>query len=243
MEAAKQGNPQSIKLIMDKVAGLKDKPLESKIVNAQDNSGRTALMEAAAKGNKDTAQVLIGRKDLAVDLKDDKGRTALVHAARGGNPELVKSLLNKGADPNIADQDGSTALMEAAKAGLGSAVESLVKAKNPPINLNLQDKDGRTALIDAVAKGDVRSVKALLDGGARQDIKDADGDTALSAAKSLLKTSSSMQKEFEQIVKLLDPTGQEGAPQTNPDAGTQPPPDAAQPTPDASPDTAPDANP
>lgn len=211
LEAARQGNRESVKLLLDKIAGYPP-DMRREMINVQNENGRTALMEAASKGNKDAFQLLVGSKDVDVNLADKKGRTAVMDAARNGTADMVKALVNKGANVNAADRDGTTALMEAAKEGHGDSVEIMVKAKNPPVDLNLQDTaDKTTALMYAVGRGNVRAVKALVNAGARLDIQDADGETALSVAKRGRQVSS-MQKEFDEIIKLLTPKSTQATP-------------------------------
>jgi ankyrin repeat protein len=214
MEAAGSGNPQAVKALLKEFAD----------VGGKDNSQRTALMEAAKKGdresvkllldkmaefkdgNKDAVQQLLGQKDIDVDAQDTQGRSAIVDAAAKGNPEVVKALLAKGADINLPDANGRTALMEAAKERHPDIVEILARSKKPIPNLDLQDKvSGQTALMEAVQAGDVRAVKALVAAGAKLDVTDNSGDTALAQAQSLRKMSSSMQKEFDEILNLLQP--------------------------------------
>ena len=207
MEAAKKGDRESVKLLLDKIAEYKDDPgLHSDLINAKDENGRSALMEAAKNGNKDAVQQLLGQKDIDVNAQDTQGRSAIVDAAAKGDPEVVKALLAKGADINVPDANGRTALMEAAKERHPDVVEILARSKKPIPNLDLQDKaSGQTALMEAVQAGDVRAVKALVAAGAKLDVTDNSGDTALAQAQSLRKMSSSMQKEFDEIVNLLQP--------------------------------------
>jgi hypothetical protein len=74
----------------------------------------------------------------------------------------------------------------------------------PSADVNLQDTNGNTALMEAVGRGDVKTVKSLLTHGANFDLEDTSGETALSQAKSLKKTSFSMEKEFDDIINLLE---------------------------------------
>lgn len=202
MEAASQGNPECIKVLLNKLGEFPI--LREDVLNAKDKDGRTPLMEAAAKGNEDAVKLLAGSKDIDVNQKDNSDRTALLEAAAQGSPEMLKALLAKGADPNIVEnQNQRSPLMEAAAHGPSQAVEILARLKKPPIDLNLQDKDGHTALMEAIGRGDVKSVKALLQAGARTDIQDNDGDTALSLAESAKQNTPS--KEADEIAKLLQP--------------------------------------
>ena len=72
-------------------------------------SGATALIAAASRGQNETAILLIeGGADL--EVKDNQGATALHTAAFLCREEIVKALLAKGADKNARNNAGSTAL-------------------------------------------------------------------------------------------------------------------------------------
>jgi ankyrin repeat protein len=132
----------------------------------------------------------------------------LHEAAEQGNLSLVKSLLDKGADPRAKDIAGRTALMwaavgperpdiiEADSTGKQEVenketvsnhddaerleVVKLLLDKGP--ELEAGDARGRTALILAAAAGDSEIVKLLLDRGANVKAADRDGQTALLVA-------------------------------------------------------------
>jgi ankyrin repeat protein len=61
-------------------------------VNAQDDSGRTALMFASAFGNTETASVLLSA-GADVDLVDAEGSTALDYGSRFAPGQVVNLLL------------------------------------------------------------------------------------------------------------------------------------------------------
>ncbi len=76
--------------------------------NAADGIRRTCLMRAAAYADIDTVKALIERGARLNDVRSD-GCTALHEAASRGRGEIVKLLLDKGADPDIADNRMNTA--------------------------------------------------------------------------------------------------------------------------------------
>ena len=78
-------------------------------INAQDEVGRTALMEACIAFKRDTISILLER-NANVNLFDNNGCTALMRAAYGGYPSLVEKLLSYGADKDMQDKQGNTAL-------------------------------------------------------------------------------------------------------------------------------------
>jgi ankyrin repeat protein len=62
----------------------------------------------------------------ALDTRDTLGRTPLMRATLAGQVENVRSLLGRGANPNIADNDGKTPL-QVAKAGNFQEITQLLE--------------------------------------------------------------------------------------------------------------------
>jgi uncharacterized protein len=227
MEAALAGHAKSVKLLLSHFADpnkvdkfgqtalieagrsgnaeIAEALLKAKAdVNLQDQDGKTALMRAANQGNVDFVKVLVGDRKTDVNLKDSKGATALIEAAKSGNAKTLKAVLqskNK-VDLDVQDKNNRTALMEAVASRSADMAKALIQGRSKP-KLDLQDSEGKTALILAVETGIVESVRALVKAGAKRNITDNQGDTALSAAKDLLKGTFSMQAEFETIIKIL----------------------------------------
>jgi ankyrin repeat protein len=105
MCSVNSGNITMVKLLLERGANI----------NARTPSGRTALMQAAAKGYR-----LKGRGDGPED------RTIWpVGPPWDRHPEVVKLLLEKGAEVNAKDSDGWTALKRAQKRGDTQIVELL----------------------------------------------------------------------------------------------------------------------
>jgi uncharacterized protein len=149
--------------------------------------------------------------DRGTDTMLGAGTTAFLRAARAGDAEMMRLLLKGGADPKIATgsdtpQDvnagpqrrnpgGINALMAAA--GLGSKEEDTVGRKKTDaqsieavqvcleagVDINTVDGRGQTALYGAALQGYDEVVKFLLAHGAKADIKDQRGFTALDAAE------------------------------------------------------------
>ena len=146
----------------------------------------TALYAAAAE-NADSAitkKLLAAGADPNVALPS--GETPLMQAARLGNVETVRALLASGADPNAKEKNGEqTALMWAIAERHSKVTEELVRNK---VDVNAHTKNGATALMFA-ARGDVDSVRILMDGGARPNDAIPDwGGTALIIASTMGKT-------------------------------------------------------
>lgn len=86
-------------------------------------------------------------------------------AVRLDNVKLVRSLLQRGFDPNTVDeQRGDTGLIIAVREDAGKVVDLLLNTKD--VNLDARARNGDTALMMAAYKGKYDLVKALLDKGA-----------------------------------------------------------------------------
>jgi ankyrin repeat protein len=63
-----------------------------------------------------------------IDARDEAGRTPLMLAVTQGKLEIVRLLLARGADPNVADNAGHTALQQATKRNLQDIAALLEQA-------------------------------------------------------------------------------------------------------------------
>lgn len=88
------------------------------------DTGRTALMEAAARGHLETVMLLV-RKRADVELPLHNGWTALTVATMEGQPQVVEFLLKSGARIDVRDRDGKTPCDIAAERKLTSITEIL----------------------------------------------------------------------------------------------------------------------
>ena len=104
-------------------------------VNAIDSDGCTALMNAAARGDKEMVDLLIANKaDVKINVTSKEG-TVLMYAADTRKDdaadarryEIMKLLIEKGADVNAKKDDGTTALMCAAWRGKKEIVKLLIE--------------------------------------------------------------------------------------------------------------------
>jgi ankyrin repeat protein len=124
---------------------------------------------------------------------DLTGQTPFLRAALAGDVTVMRLLLDKGADPNIAAVAGTTPLMAAAgvnwsvgqtytesKEGLMEAVKLCLEKG---ADVNAANSMGITALIGAVNRGSDDIVEFLVKKGARLDVKDNEGRTPMVWAK------------------------------------------------------------
>ncbi|WNH13186.1 ankyrin repeat domain-containing protein [Thalassobellus suaedae] len=110
------------------------------IINTTNNSGYSPLILACYHGNDNIVSFLVHKvKD--INGSSDYG-TPLMAAVVKGNLKITKILLDKKADPNIADPNGTTALHYAVLFKLTDIAKLLVKAG---AKHSLKDNNGKSA--------------------------------------------------------------------------------------------------
>jgi len=163
-----------------------------------------ALPYAVASGQVKTASILI---EHGADINAD---SALLQAIQYGSFEMVKFLLSKGANVNLANKE-TTPIARAAAWGNVKIVKMLIDHganKDEPTNgdfpiisasstgnfavvkylteidtnINVIDKNGRNALLYAAQNGHLGTACYLLEKGVYKDQKDVEGITPLMAA-------------------------------------------------------------
>lgn len=139
-----------------------------------------ALAEAAWSGDLLTLNRLILR-GAAIDHRDDLGRTPLMAAATAGHVDLVRALVKRGADLNLADHaEGESAIGWAACMGNHEIVVMLINAGasvDPPSS-DFQ----HSPLMHAVINGHRATASALIAAGADVHLESASGCTAFKLA-------------------------------------------------------------
>ncbi|MEP7349738.1 MAG: ankyrin repeat domain-containing protein [Sphingorhabdus sp.] len=97
------------------------------------------------------------------------GQTALHIVIERRDSAWLGFLLQKGANPNLADKKGTTPLMLATQLGFVDGIEWLITHK---AQVDATNRSGETALILAVQLRSPEPVRALLKAGANPDKKD-----------------------------------------------------------------------
>jgi serine/threonine-protein phosphatase 6 regulatory ankyrin repeat subunit B len=166
------GKGEVVKLLLEKGAD----------VNAKNSIGQTALFEAAAYGQLEVVKLLLDKR-ASVNFVvhdsaegDDPGCTPLLLAAENGQLEVVKLLLEKGADVNA--KSSYNTIHQSATPLIGAT-----KVTADYKRLGLASPPG-SRVVTKRRHGYLEVVKTLLDNGAKVDVTDNFGHTALYYASS-----------------------------------------------------------
>ncbi len=150
--------------------------------NAVDNSGMSLLHCAVLKKQEGIITYLLKVRACTPRTQIEKsGASPLYDAARMGTYDMVKSLVNYGADPNVATKAGLTPLHQAAARGNLDMVKDLVQAG---AEVNAVAENGRTPIFYAAERGKASTVNFLLEKKAEVNLADKNGITPLHCAAS-----------------------------------------------------------
>lgn len=142
------------------------------------------IFEAAVHGNIDALErCLQAGIGINSSSREREAWTPLVLAAGNGHLEMVKHLLEKGAEVNLAvargEYAGWTGLMRASWGGHPEVARFLIEHG---ADVNLANGYGGTALMHAAIEGHPSVVRLLLTNGAVVDAEDNNGLTAMMLA-------------------------------------------------------------
>ncbi|TFK16587.1 ankyrin, partial [Coprinopsis marcescibilis] len=91
---------------------------------------------AAALGNLETVQLLLGARGIDAVCSDAEGWCPLMNASTGGSAEIVEELLGvlDSSHINAANHDGDTVLLLAASNGHADVMEILLQVDSLNVN-------------------------------------------------------------------------------------------------------------
>ena len=118
------------------------------------------------------------------------GATPFMRASRSADIEVMKMLLEKGADPKLANKDGVNALMLAAGVGWADKIrgteeqslEALQLTADLGLDVNAVNDRGETSLHGAARRGADSIIQFLVGKGAKLNAKNKQGFTPLDLA-------------------------------------------------------------
>ena len=128
----------------------------------------------ATKFLNEPGSTVVNTKDLS------NGQTALHIVVARRDETWTRFLLQRGANPNIADKTGATPVSVAASLGFVEGVEALVKAGG---RIDVTNASGETPLIAAVHRRDSALIRLLMKNGANPDRSDNSGRSARDYAR------------------------------------------------------------
>lgn len=143
------------------------------MTDARDEDGRTALHREV----EGIAELI--RAGANVNAQDDGGWTPLMCACSAGHVDKVRALLSSPAiEPNLTNDAGMTALHYACSKGRQELLSLLMQRDD--LIVDLQDKNSKlTPLMRAVIGHHPVCVQKLIQAGARLNLIDIEGNTAL----------------------------------------------------------------
>jgi ankyrin repeat protein len=135
-------------------------------INAKDEGGQTSLQKAIFHGDKEVVNFLIA-----------EGAEISIHlAAYIGSFAKVKSLIERGTDPNSRNKDGDTVLHLAVSGGHNDIAGLLIDSGANP---NTKNRMGQTPLHIAAKTGYKDIAELLIDKGANVNLSNNEGRTPL----------------------------------------------------------------
>ena len=138
------------------------------------------LEQVVREGKLEILQEAIKKNYDLLHYQNSKGFSLLILASYNNQSEIVKYLISKNANINLADTSGNTALMGVAFQGYTDIARILIKNK---VSIDQQNYNGATALHFAATFGNKAIVELLIEAKASKTIKNSYGDTPYDLAK------------------------------------------------------------
>ncbi|XP_034274278.1 ankyrin repeat and SOCS box protein 2 isoform X1 [Pantherophis guttatus] len=141
--------------------------------------GWLPLHEAAYYGQESCLKLLHRSFPGTIDQRTLQEETALYLATNRGNIDCMRSLLQAGAEPDIANKARETPLYKACERKNSEAVQMLLQYN---ADVNHRCNRGWTALHEAVARNDLEIIELLVQGGAKVESANCYGISSLFVA-------------------------------------------------------------
>jgi ankyrin repeat protein len=154
-----------------------------------DRQGHNVLFAASVAGNLEILDLVLALSP-NLDLCDIRGASALFYSA-AGSTLVVRRLIERGAEVNLADLRGRSPLIVAV---MMKHIETAGVLLAAGADVNHKDHRGATALFYAADAGFLDLVELLVVRGANPNLADDSGSTPLQVARS---------KEHSKVVHFL----------------------------------------
>ncbi|GEB49953.1 ankyrin repeat domain-containing protein [Streptomyces cacaoi] len=196
LKAARTGDADAVRAALADGAALE----------TRDEHARTPLLLASLGDHVAAARELV-RAGADPNAQDERDDSAWLVTGVTGSVEMARALLPAEPDHTVTNRFGGTSLIPAAERGHVGYVREVLRTTD--IDVDHVNKLGWTALLEAVILGDggrdhQKIVALLLEAGARPDLADKDGVTALRHAE---------QRGYDALAELLR-TAPADAPET-----------------------------
>jgi ankyrin repeat protein len=150
------------------------------------------LIARGANVNAQLKSPVLERHHNAGNQQMGEGTTPIIRASKNGDVEMMKLLLDHGARLDLTLKDHTNALMIAIASGAGTygrssgtesgAIQAVRLCIEHGVDVNATRDNGQTALHSAAGAGGDAVIKILAENGAKLDLKDKQGLTALDVA-------------------------------------------------------------
>ena len=158
------------------IAGALFAMLASPASAQHQSDGYKFLKEVRDRDGTVATELLDQPGNTTINARDiTSGETALHAVVQRRDLTWVRFLLQRGANPNIADKNGVVPLQIAAQLGFIEGVEQLIKRG---ADVDVSDTTGETPLISAVHRRDLKLVELLVVNGSNPDRTDNSGRSA-----------------------------------------------------------------